>query len=164
MVLAANLEVVCDQIYRAFGYQGMGASLGSVAEDTAASGLHPRSLASPAGGVRTAVVILIHAAWSRLLLAHKTVLTLGSAEVLLVLHLARARVGLLLLPMMLGLHLLLIAALVPTALAISLVGLLATAALAIVLARTLALVDLPTIIPIVWLLWIHLMLLKLVAI
>lgn len=51
VVLAANLKVVCDQIYRAFGHHGMGAALRSVAEDAAASGLHPRGLASPAGGV-----------------------------------------------------------------------------------------------------------------
>lgn len=158
VVLAANLKVVCDQIYGAFGHQRMGAPLRSVAEDAAASWLHPRSLASPAGGVGTVVVVRVHASRRGLLLAHVPVLARGPAHAHVVLHLAGALVGLLLLPLMLGVHLLLLVAALVAALAVSLVGLLAAAALATVLARTLARVALPTVVPIVWLLRIHLLL------
>ena len=148
----------------------MGATLWSVAKDAATSGLHSL-VASSAGGVRTivavVVVILVETGWSGLLLAHITVLTSLSTKVHWLLHhLTRALVGLLLLLLLLlprllllRVHLLLLVpALISTALAVSLVGLL-TAALAIVLARTLApLVDLPTVVPIVWLLLLHLLL------
>jgi len=107
----------------------MGATLRSVAEGTAASGLHSRS-ASPAGGVRNVVavvvVILVEAGWSGLLLAHITVLAYRSTKgVWLVHHLTRALVRLLMLRLLLLLprlllgHLLLVAALVSAALAVS---------------------------------------------
>ena len=107
----------------------MGATLRSVAEGSAASGLHSRS-ASPAGGVRTVVavvvVILVEAGWSGLLLAHMTVLASRSTKgVRLVHHLTRALVRLLMLRLLLLLprlllgHLLLVAALVSAALAVS---------------------------------------------
>jgi hypothetical protein len=107
----------------------MGATLRSVAECSATSGLHPR-IASPAGGVRTVVavvvVILVEAGWSGLLLAHITVLAYRSTKgVRLVHHLTRALVRLLMLRLLLLLprlllgHLLLVAALVSAALAVS---------------------------------------------
>lgn len=147
----------------------MGATLWSVAKDATTSGLHSL-IASSAGGVRTivavVVVILVETGWSGLLLAHITVLAYLSTKVHWLLHhLTRALVGLLLLlllllpRLLLRVHLLLLVpALISAALAVSLVGLL-TAALATVLARTLApLVDLPTVVPIVWLLLHYLLL------